>query len=518
MAKKLITEDFIKKARSIHGKKYDYSKVEYKGGHIPVTIICRRHGEFNQSPSNHASGKGCLKCGKESAKQKLFYTTSSFVHKAEKVHRNKYDYTKVKYSNSMEEVIIKCKIHGEFKQKPVKHLCGQGCPKCTHNARVTQNDFINRAKILHNNKYNYDSVVFTTVNNEVRINCPIHGEFKQKAVVHLNGSGCKLCGNVRISNILADSNSHLRGAGCPKCSNTVSKGESSIAEWLSEVHEEKVLTSVKNKIYNEITGRFLELDIYLPRHGLAIEYNGVYRHSEHSKGQKYHQEKACLCYAKDIRLLQFWDHDVVKKGEIVESIILQALGKTKNRTYARNCEIFPVRPEFASKFFERNHLKGNAGASVHLGLWIRDTLVSCMTFAKPKFDKSYEWEIIRFASKLGYQVAGGASRLFTAFVRQYRPSSIMTYADLMTGTGNVYLQLGMRQIAITKPGYNWVYGKQIISRYGCQTSKLPKLLGDKYNSKLSQKENMEHAGAYRIFDAGNAKFEWFKPIEITKNV
>ena len=554
----LTTKEFIERAKEIHGNKYDYSKTNFITTKIKVIIICKKHGLFEQLPSSHLYTKnGCKKCG-------CSYTLEKFIELSNKVHGNKYDYSKVKYVDSKTKVDIICPIHGLFKQIPTSHTTGKECYKCGVVARSKfrlkdLSYFIEQARKIHKDKYFYTKSKYLGATKSIKITCPKHGDFTTLARDHINNnSGCPKCGNNDKSKALLKTTEyfikrakevhknkysyknanykgaanlikitcpthgefnqlagdHLNGHGCSKCHSTISKNESALAEWLTE-QGESVKTSVRNKIRSNITSYPLELDIYLPSHKLAIEYNGVYWHNEERKGRMYHQDKTRLCYEKGIRLLQFWDHDVKNKGLIVQSIIMQALGRSPIRIYARNCTVENVSSKESSKFFERNHLKGNAGSSIRIGLYFNDQkygkrLVSCMTFAKPKFSKSHDWEIIRFASRKNYSIIGAASRLYTNFIRSYSPNSIMTYADLMTGTGNVYTEIGMKQCGITKPGYSWVHEKSILSRYSCQKHRLPKLLNEEFRSNLSEVQNMERIGAYRIYDAGNAKFEWFK--------
>lgn len=127
---KLTTKEFIKKAQEVHGDRYDYSKVEYVNNQTPVEIVCHKHGNFWQSPHVHLQGKGCLKCGRE--RIATFHTKSlkQFLQEAKRIHGNKYDYSKVKYVDSQTKVIIICPVHGEFTQIPTTHLQGSGCPKC----------------------------------------------------------------------------------------------------------------------------------------------------------------------------------------------------------------------------------------------------------------------------------------------------------------------------------------------------------------------------------------------------
>lgn len=123
---RLTTEEFIERARKVHGNKYDYSKVEYKNAHIKVCIICPEHGEFWQTPNAHLYLKReCSKCMKNAKG-----TTDEFIERARKIHSNKYDYSKVKYINNQTKVCIICPEHGEFWQAPGSHLLGKGCPHC----------------------------------------------------------------------------------------------------------------------------------------------------------------------------------------------------------------------------------------------------------------------------------------------------------------------------------------------------------------------------------------------------
>ena len=135
--KKITSKEFIEKAKKVHDNKYDYSKVEYVNAKTEVCIICPIHGEFLQKPSKHLLGHGCRDCGKKKISNSVSYTKEEFIEKAKKVHDNKYDYSKVEYKNCDTEVCIICPIHGEFLQKPKIHLQGGNCQKCSANKRVS---------------------------------------------------------------------------------------------------------------------------------------------------------------------------------------------------------------------------------------------------------------------------------------------------------------------------------------------------------------------------------------------
>ena len=190
----LTTEDFIRKAKEIHGNKYDYRKTEYVNANTKVCIICPKHGEFWMLPSNHTHKtrpQGCPKCKAESPNPKRL-TTEDFIRRAKEVHGDKYDYSKVEYVDYRTKVCIICPIHGEFFQQPGNHLMGNGCPRCLGKG-LTQEEFINEARKVHGDKYDYSKVEYKTKRDKICIICPKHGEFLQIAQSHLSGHGCPKC-------------------------------------------------------------------------------------------------------------------------------------------------------------------------------------------------------------------------------------------------------------------------------------------------------------------------------------
>ncbi len=186
---------FKEKAIAIHGEIYDYSKVRYINKDIDVLIICHYHGEFSQRPHNHITGKqGCPKCGNEKRlMNSLIIAEKKFYQTAKKIHGNKYDYSKVVYVNAKDNVIITCKVHGEFKQTPDTHTRGAGCPKCAGILRLTNEEFISRANEIHKNKYDYSRVNYVNAREKINIICHEHGNFEQIAYNHLTGRGCPNC-------------------------------------------------------------------------------------------------------------------------------------------------------------------------------------------------------------------------------------------------------------------------------------------------------------------------------------
>ena len=185
------TELFISKANKIHENRYDYSKVNYINAKTKITIICRQHGEFHQTPSNHLSNYNCQKCAKN-----FQLDTNSFIEKAKSIHNDKYDYSTVNYINADTQIIIVCREHGEFTQIPDFHINRNcGCPKCANN-KVDLSEFIKRANKIHDNKYDYSKVEYVNNRKHVTIICKKHGDFYQTPDIHINHKcGCPSCIN-----------------------------------------------------------------------------------------------------------------------------------------------------------------------------------------------------------------------------------------------------------------------------------------------------------------------------------
>ena len=311
MPKKLTKEEFIKKARSVHGDKYNYDKVDYKNNRTKVCIICHKHGEFWQRPADHTQGQGCPKCANEATGERYRLSREDFIKKANEVHEGKYVYYKVEYIDAKTKVCIICKKHGEFWQTPDNHTRGQGCSKCKGDKTrerfaLTQKEFIERGNEKHDGKYNYDKVEYHNANTKVCIICKEHGEFWQVPSSHLNGNGCPKCRNdsladsrrlpkeefVKKSNNIHDGkynydkveyvnahtkvciicpkhgefeqtpDNHTKGAGCPKCSG---KHVPTTEEWIAsarEIHNDKY-------DYDKVkyVDSFTKVCIICPEHG-----------------------------------------------------------------------------------------------------------------------------------------------------------------------------------------------------------------------------------------------------------
>lgn len=307
---KYNTETFIQKAKEIHGDKYDYSKVEYINANTKVCIICPKHGEFWLRPTHHinkgrTNQRGCPKCGDIERRKNTRKDTKWFIEKAREIHGNKYDYSKTEYIHSESGVCITCPIHGDFWMPPTRHLHNHGCPKCGGHEKLTTEIFIERSKQAHGDKYDYSKVEYKGNLEKVCIICPKHGEFWQYA------------------------NQHMQGRGCPHCRQ--SSLEKEIRDFLDN---EKIKYVAQKRV--KWLGR-QSLDFYLPKYNIAIECQGIqhFKSSEYFGGNERYKKtieldrkKKTLCEEHGIKMLYYTHYSFDYEFEL-----LTDLETLKNKIY-----------------------------------------------------------------------------------------------------------------------------------------------------------------------------------------
>ena len=311
----LSTEEFIAKAKAKHGDRYDYSKTEYTGQKEKLTVGCKEHGNFEQIASVHLNSGGCPICGDE--KRKML--PEEFFKRAKEIHNNKFSYEKAVFTGTKNKIIVTCPTHGDFEVLAMRHLTGSDCKLCLYESKkLTQEEFINKSKIVHGDKYDYSKVIYTGNRDKVEIGCPTHSWFIQNAANHLAGQGCILCGsalngfNRRLSSeewteraiskyidkfdysetvythnrenvtirciehnikFSVNPDNHMTGlGGCPSCNGSV--GENVIIDFLEKhkikYEKQKTFTDCRN----DLTNYLLYFDFYLPKFNMCIEFDG----------------------------------------------------------------------------------------------------------------------------------------------------------------------------------------------------------------------------------------------------
>lgn len=248
-----------------------------------------------------------------------------------------------------------------------------------------------------------------------------------------------------------------------------------------------------------------EIDIWVEEKNLAIEFNGLYWHSEIYKDSKYHSNKSKLCNEKGIKLLQVFSDEWELKRDIVKSRILSSLGIFNRRLQARKCIVKEINTKTASDFLSNNHIQGTGRSNIKLGLYFDNELVSVMTFLNSDISKGVKgWELNRFCSVLDTQVIGGAGKLFNYFIKQYNPESITSFADARwSNNDSVYTKIGFVDAGETPPNY-WYFITNEGVRYHRYSLRKPN------GCKQSERELRESQGYLRIYDCGNKKYIWSK--------
>ncbi len=248
----------------------------------------------------------------------------------------------------------------------------------------------------------------------------------------------------------------------------------------------------------------LEIDIYLPDYNLAIEFDGLYWHNDNNLHKNYHITKTNKCKEKNIELIHIFENEWLFKKDIVKSVLLTKLGKIENKIYARKCKIKEIDNKTKNKFLEENHLQGDAISSINLGLFYNDKLISVMTFGKRKITGKIlnDFEMLRFCTKINYQVIGGFSKILKYFINNY-DKKVFSYVDKRYFNAKSYLKNGFQLIGESEPNY-WWFDKNynFYHRSNFQKHKLKSKL-ENFNIDLSEVINMKNNDYMRIWDCGN---------------
>lgn len=271
--------------------------------------------------------------------------------------------------------------------------------------------------------------------------------------------------------------------------------EKDLVRFIESIYKGEIIQNDRKTIYPQ------ELDIYLPELKLAFEYDGLYWHSSRFKEKNYHINKNIECEKKGIRLIHIYSDEWYMRKSIVESFIKASLGLYNRKIGARECEVKDVNTEDSKIFLEGNHLQGYAPTSIRKGLYYKDELVSILTISKPRFNKEYDWEVVRFCNKINTQITGAFEKLLK---HSGIKGSIITYSDRAKFSGNLYRKL-FKELEPSDPNYFYIkddYHKY--SRIGFQKRKL--IENNPEYKDLTENEIAQLLGYYRFYDCGNWKF------------
>lgn len=377
------------------------------------------------------------------------------------------------YNNVYDKLLLKCPEGHEFCASYHNWQKGTRCPICNGGVRLDFDEvkasfLLNGYKLMTNEYINSEQILHLICPNghDYYVN---FNNWKHK------GSRCTLCSGIGRSN-----------------------QEQELCEFLSSF-----ISDVKVNVKNLIP--LYELDIVMSSVKVAIEYCGLYWHSElHGKDKKYHSNKLELCNSIGYRLITIFEDEYMFNKEIVLSRLKAILNIGNLRTiYARTCKVLVISTKQAREFCEQNHLQSYTGAKVKLGAFYNEELVAVMTFAKPSISKGGRngsgWELSRFCSKINCRVVGIASKLFKHFYRTYQPNNVFSYADRRWSDGNLYEKIGFSLEHITRPNYWYIVNKKRLRRFVLRKN-------ESDDPNLTEWENRIQQGYDRIWDCGNYKY------------
>ena len=504
----------IECSRKISQKKRENFNLEHYGVKNPFQrqdVKTNIHEYFektygNKCPANNANIRDDIK--KQNLKKfgvEYYSQTDEYKEKVVQTNLKKFGVT-----NPMKSENIKLDLK--------KHM------KTKYNASsyLASDDWLSKKDIVLKDKYgeNYNQVMFGNHGNEgqsrraftkyISNNDYVKPLFNEQEYVDgiKNNKNyfkfqCKKCGNEFYSSW--DNGQTTKK--CPDCQITsakTSKKEHEVYAFVSGLLKNTIVKHNDRSLLKD-----LELDIYIPEKKLAIEFDGLYWHcSDVQTNHRYHLQKTELCEKQGIQLIHIFENEWIYKQDIVKSRLKNLLGIYDKTIYARKCEVREIDSKTSKDFQEQNHIQGAINSSINLGLYFENELISLMTFGKSRFNKKYEWELLRFCNKLNYHIPGAAGKLLKYFERNYHPKSIISYADRRWSQGKLYKALNFQLDHSSAPNY-WYFKsytqENLESRVKYQKHKLKNIL-ENFQPNLSETQNMKNNGYHMIYDCGNHVF------------
>lgn len=242
-----------------------------------------------------------------------------------------------------------------------------------------------------------------------------------------------------------------------------------------------------------------EADIYLKDRNLAIEYNGIYWHSELNKKPNYHQKKLKAFNRHGIRLIQIWEDEWLNQNQLIQNFLRKIIVTDTHRLYARKLKCEKISTSEANKYFDANHLQGGVPSTTAYALKEGDEIVLCMSFT----NRRSRWEIARYATSAN--IVGGAQRVFKNFIKENSPNEVWTYSDASYFDGQVYKSLGFEYQGLTRPNYHYVNFNEC-KRLSRQKFQKHKLVERGMDPSLTEKQIANMMGYYRVYGPGHHKF------------
>lgn len=543
---KRTNEEFTKKVIELEGGEYTPLD-KYKNSSTKIRMLHKSCGYiYNVTPSAFLSGQRCPKCAKNMKKDTEIFSK-------EVIEKTNGEYQLVnEYVNSKTKVKILHNTCGTiYETLPASFSSGHRCPYCNlphkeslktiknrvygavgdeysvlksdgaSNVQLRHNicghiysvgiyNFLNKGYRCQKCKGNYQKTtkeIKDRIENDAGKDFQLIGEYiNSDTKITIKHLTCKNVFQVRANDFFLNVNK------CPYCALVgTSLQEKQLINFIKESCESVVLENDRTILDGK------EIDIYIPNKKIGVEFDGLYWHSTAcNTDTNYHLNKTKLANENNVRLVHIFEDEWRDKQKIVKDKLSHMLGiNNSKRIYARKCIVREIPSKDRNMFLNNNHIQGADGAVISLGLFYNEDLVSVMSFCKPRINMGQRdnddnvYELSRYASLLEHSVIGGFSKLLKYAIKNYKIDEVYTYADLRwtDESNNMYVKNGFILDSISKPNYFYLTsGRYRENRFKYRKSELKKMFPSIYNDNLSEKEIMELAGYYRIYDCGNLKY------------
>lgn len=530
---KICNKIFEKQITNSHLKTHNVSTEDYKikYGELSSSLYKKelsvsRKGENNSNYGNKWNDEQKLKVS-EKNKNKIPWNKDKKIEPSSKLldsiveREEKYkkgilvrSYGRTVSDETKERISKKVKNYADSNKEKLK----ERAIKAIQTKRINGYDF---GSVMRNKKHNEETKKLISEKSKIANKIKVEDSFlkrleyiKEANLTLLNEENklltlnCNVCNSVFSLTRQCFTESKFRKNWCQVCfpieTNFRSKHEIELFEFVKSLSADSV-NSNRQLLSKK------EVDIYVPKTKIAIEFNGLYWHSEdvlqkQGKSKLSDYEKMKQLNSMNIKYIGVFEDEWIYKQEIVKSRIKNILGCTSNIVYGRKCKVKEISSKEASTFCDNNHIQGRGRSNARYGLFYNDELISVMTFSKTNLSrKIINWEINRFCHKINTSVIGGASKLFAAFIKDYNPDCVISYADSRWSEGNVYKALQFSYMSSTKPSY-WYFLPNELKRI--HRFSLRKNENDDKN--LTEQEIRQAEGFMKIWDCGNTKWIWKK--------
>jgi hypothetical protein len=485
-------DEWVRRFKEKHGDLYVYSEVTYKNGTATANYFCEHHGYVEQNAQLHVSRSGCPACGNQMSGVKQRLSQVEWLERFTAAHGSTYNYLEVVYSKGGPKVSYLCPNHGSVVQSAKHHADGVGCPACAikragEAQTFSLEDWSSKFKKVHGERYEYLDLVRDSA-TYILYRCPEHGERLQ---------------------VCTD---HAKGFGCPKCTPGGSYGNKHTKEIVDYVASTG-LTALEEHSFDGSRKRW---DVVVPEARVAIEFDGIYYHSEKFKPNHSNMlDKAMEASASGYRQLNIFEDEWYEKKAIVKRLIASACGKSPDATvYARKTIAVALDLVDVKPFLEANHIQGFAAGSHYIGLKNGESLVACMVYSYKSAGRSTTKvqscvDIQRYATSC--RVVGGFQKLMKQVLLDEEIQTIISYSDPRLFSGGMYAKAGFTASPEGAPDYCYVRSSKRIPKRARQKSWFKDREGVLYDPTLTEYELALLNGYQRLWFRGKVKWTWTRP-------